>query len=76
MAWATSYEWGIYSSTWEAMANSKKENVLIKDKQLHSKPFIKTGKSICKTEKRHRCAEQTLGLCGRRRGWDVQREQH
>ena len=26
--------------------------------------------------KRHRCTEQTLGLCGRRQGWDVSREQH
>ena len=26
--------------------------------------------------KRHRCTEQTFGLCGRRQGWDVQREQH
>ena len=29
-----------------------------------------------KQNKRHRCTEQTLGLCGRRRGWDVLREQH
>ena len=29
-----------------------------------------------KQKKRHRCTEQTLGLCGRRWGWDVQREQH
>ena len=27
-------------------------------------------------KKRHRCIEQTCGLCGRRRGWDVSREQH
>ena len=26
--------------------------------------------------KRHRCIEQIFGLCGRRRGWDVLREQH
>ena len=26
--------------------------------------------------KRDRCIEQTFGLCGRRRGWDVSREQH
>ena len=26
--------------------------------------------------KRHRCIEQTLGLSGRRQGWDVSREQH
>ena len=26
--------------------------------------------------KRHRSIEQTFGLCGRRRGWDVLREQH
>ena len=29
-----------------------------------------------KQKKRHRYTEQTFGLCGRRRGWDVQREQH
>ena len=27
-------------------------------------------------KKRHRYTEQTFGLCGRRRGWDVSREQH
>ena len=29
-----------------------------------------------KQKKRHRCTEQTFGLCGRRQGWDVLREQH
>ena len=29
-----------------------------------------------KKKKIHRCTEQTFGLCGRRRGWDVSREQH
>ena len=29
-----------------------------------------------KQKKRHRCTEQTLGLCGRRRGWEVLREEH
>ena len=29
-----------------------------------------------KQRKRHRCTEQTFGLCGRRQGWDVLREQH
>ena len=29
-----------------------------------------------KQKKRHICTEQTFRLCGRRRGWDVQREQH
>ena len=24
-----------------------------------------------KQKKRHRCTEQTFGLCGRRQGWDV-----
>ena len=27
-------------------------------------------------QKRHRCKEQTSGLCGRRRRWDDLREQH
>ena len=29
-----------------------------------------------KQKKRHRCTEQTFGLCGRRRGWEVSKEQH
>ena len=29
-----------------------------------------------KQKKRHRHIEQTFGLGGRRRGWDVSREQH
>ena len=29
-----------------------------------------------KQNKRHRCIEQTFGLCGRRQGWDVSGEQH
>ena len=29
-----------------------------------------------KQKKRHRSIEQSFGLCGRRRGWDVSREQH
>ena len=33
--------------------------------------------TLCaKQKKRHRCTEQTFGLCGRRRGWDDLREQH
>ena len=33
---------------------------------------------ICRTEKkkRHRFIEESFRLCGRRRGWDVSREQH
>ena len=27
-------------------------------------------------KKRHRFIEQSVRLCGRRRGWDVSREQH
>ena len=27
-------------------------------------------------KKRHRCIEQSFRLCGRRRGWDVSREEH
>ena len=29
-----------------------------------------------KQKKRHRCIAQSFGLCGRRREWDVSREQH
>ena len=27
-------------------------------------------------QRRHRCEEQTFGLCGRRRGWDDLRDWH
>ena len=27
-------------------------------------------------QKRHRCKEQTFGLCGKREGWDDLREEH
>ena len=29
-----------------------------------------------KQKNRLKCIEQTFGLCGRRRGWDVLREKH
>ena len=29
-----------------------------------------------KQKKKHRCTEQTFGLCRRRQGWDVLKEQH
>ena len=29
-----------------------------------------------KQKERDRCTEQTFGLCERRQGWDVSREQH
>ena len=29
-----------------------------------------------KQKERHRCTEQTFGLCGRRQRWDVLKEQH
>ena len=41
-------------------------------------PDIQDGfrKGRRKQKKIHRCTEKTFGLCGRRRGWDVLREQH
>ena len=55
-----------------------------KDKELYSTlmhiyiEFIEMVTIIlyAKQKKRHRCTEQTFGLFGRRRGWDVLREQH
>ena len=52
--------------------------------QKYNLIFLKMGKFrkmvtitlYAKQKKRHRCIEQTFGLCGRRRGWDVSREQH
>ena len=32
--------------------------------------------SHAKQKKRHIYTEQTSGLCGRRQGWDISREQH
>ena len=36
----------------------------------------KKGMKIINRETLHRCTEQTFGLCGRRREWDVLKEQH
>ena len=38
--------------------------------------FLTYKNYLCKQKKRHGCIEQSFGLCGRRRGWDVSREQH
>ena len=42
---------------------------------FHFVTFLGMLKNLL-TPKRHSCIEQTFGLCGRRRGWDVSREQH
>ena len=44
----------------------------------HSMEFRKmlTMTLYARQQKRHRCKEQTVGLCGRRRGWDDLRKQH
>ena len=39
-------------------------------------PFYPMITLYAKQKRRHRCTEQTFGLCGRRRGWDLSREQH
>ena len=43
---------------------------------MHIYGILKDGNDnpICKTEKETQIIEQTFGLCGRRRGWDVLRE--
>ena len=45
---------------------------------MHIYGILKDGNdnSNAKQKKRDRCTEQNFGLCGRRRGWDVLREQH
>ena len=45
---------------------------------MHIYGILKDGNDnpICKTEKETQMYRQTFRLCGRRRGWDVQREQH
>ena len=54
-----------------------------KEKQQYSIPMHIHGiqkdsndNLVCKAQKRHRCEEQTTGLCGIRRGWDNMRKQH
>ena len=42
---------------------------------MHIYGILKDGNTLyAKQKKRHRCIEQTFGLCGRRQGWDVLRE--
>ena len=52
-----------------------------KDKHQYSILSMEFKKMVtialyAKQKKRHRCIEQTFGLCERRRVWDVLREQH
>ena len=69
------------------MAESEDElkSLLIKVKEEGEKVGLKLNiqktkiiifLAYVKQKKRHRCIEQSFGLCGRRRGWDVSREQH
>ena len=48
-------------------------------KEKHQYMYMEFRKMVMMTlyarqQKRHRCKEQTSGLCGRRRGWDDLRE--
>ena len=43
--------------------------------QDHFDEVVK-GTLYAEQKKRHRFIEQSFRLCGRRRGWDVSREQH
>ena len=43
-------------------------------KDVNDNPICRTEKK--KKKRRHRFIEQSFRLCGRRRGWDVSREQH
>ena len=50
-----------------------------KPNTVHSCIYMEFRKMVMMTlyvrqQKRHRCKEQTFGLCGRRRGWDDLRE--
>ena len=49
-----------------------------KEKHQYNMEFRKMVTIIlyARQKKRHRCIEQTFGLCGRRRGWDDLKEQH
>ena len=55
--------------------HSSKASILwcLKTIALTSRTFVGKVMSL-RQQKRHRCKEQTVGLCGRRRGWDDLRE--
>ena len=66
-----------------AIRAEKEVKVSQKDKEHYSilTIYMEFRKTVtitlyAKQKKRHRCTEQTCGLCGRWRGWDVSREQH
>ena len=54
---------------------AKEDNIKNQERYMEFRKMV-TITLYAKQKKRHRCTEQTFGLCGRRRGWDVQREQH
>ena len=52
------------------------ETIVSARKHLNICPLRIPVYLYAKQKKRHRCTEKTFGLCGRRWGWDVVREQH
>ena len=62
----------IYAHTWKA--NGKVETEFLLKKLLFRKMLMIT--LYVRQQKRHRCIEQSFGLCGRRRGWDDLGEWH
>ena len=63
---------------WMKLESIIQSEVSQKDIVMHMYGIQKDGNDdpTCETKKRHRCKEQTFGLCGRRRGWEDLREQH
>ena len=80
------WRWEMYSTNHDYDCLKKEEGtrarawgLLLKTKgiSLHFiKSKVKDLTKIAKQKERHRCTEQNFGLYGRRRGWDVSREQH
>ena len=52
---------------------ASQEVLVLKNSPATAGDVRDTG-SIPTQKKRHRCTEQTFGVCGRRRGWGVLRE--
>ena len=69
--------WYLYTMEYySAIKNNALESVLMRWMKCIYMEFRKmvTMTLYARQQKRHRCKEQTFGLCGRRQGWDDLRE--
>ena len=64
---------GTYLNVVKAIYDKPTANIILNGEKLKASKMV-TMTLYVRQKKRHRCIEQSFGLCGRRQGWDDLRE--